>query len=521
MAKYEKLLRNYDAHSKRIRMSTDVDIFESPQDKAKRIAWLEEDYGRWFEYHFPVYAKRKCAWFHIWLAKLLIENPVCYAIANWYRGAAKSVHVCMGIPLYLMCKDELEFMLLVGQTEKKAKRLLSDIQIQLKYNQRLINDYGEQFNYGDWSDGEFLTKKGIRFVAIGLDMSARGFRQEANRPDYIVVDDVDTKKRCKNPTLIDEAVGVITEDIWGTFDSDETGRERFVLSNNRISKMSIVQKLIDKFKTLKGQMEMEGYENNYHYSRVIAHDKEFNPAWPEKTSKEYWQKKRAKSDRISYHREYLDDPIEEGKLFKAKWIQKKPILTPLSKYDALAIYGDLSYKTEGDYKALRFWGKIGREKHLIDCYVRQSSRGKAAEWLYDLFEDLENRSNHLNIRVKIEGLFAQDEFVNDFDLVGDERGWYIPVTADKRSKEGKYDRIESTVSIYERHWIFYNIDKVENADFQEGITQLLGFEKGSSINDDAPDADHGAFDLLDRAVFVDSHDPRIGTRESKKEDSNW
>ena len=120
---YERLLADYDKHALRIRKSTEVDIFETPEEKQERITKLESDYGKWFRYHFPTYAKKPCAWFHIWLAKLILNNPVVYVIVNWYRGSAKSVHVDMGIPLFLMVKKQLHCMLLVGQNEKKAKRL--------------------------------------------------------------------------------------------------------------------------------------------------------------------------------------------------------------------------------------------------------------------------------------------------------------------------------------------------------------------------------------------------------------
>lgn len=516
MARYEKLLANYDKHAKRVRQATEVDIFETAQEKATRIENLESDYAKWFEYYFPNYAKKPCAWFHIALAKLIIENPVLYVIVNWYRGAAKSVHVCMGIPLFLMVKGELKFMLLVGQTDKKARRLLSDIQVQLKYNQRFINDYGEQFQFGDWAEGEFATKDGVRFMCIGIGSSPRGARDGSERPDYIVCSDVDTKERCKNPTRITEAVEWIMEDLWGCFDSDATGRERYIHDNNRISKNSIVQKLLDKFKIAVEKSKEHNYPIVHRVSRVIAHDKDFNPAWKDRTPKAYWKRKfMTHPSSISYNREYLDNPIEEGKIFKHNNILKKKIL-PLEEYDALGIYGDLSYKDNGDYKAMRFWGKKGREKHLIDCFVRQTSRREAAIWLYDLFEDLDNKTNKLNIDVKIEGLFAQDEFVNDFDTEGDERGWWIAVIADKRSKDGKYDRIESTTGPYERHWIYQNEEKADNPDFEEGTNQLLAFEKGSSYPDDAPDADHGCWDMLDRKEYVDKHPPRVGKSRIKE-----
>ena len=49
------------------------------------------------------------------------------------------------------------------------------------------------------------------------------------------------------------------------------------------------------------------------------------------------------------------------------------------------------------------------------------------------------------------------DFVNDFDIEGDERGWYIPVTADKKSKIDKFDRIESMAGYFERLNVFFNI----------------------------------------------------------------
>ncbi|MEQ8685455.1 MAG: hypothetical protein RIE86_09185 [Imperialibacter sp.] len=520
MARFEKLLKDYDEHAKQVYKSTEVDVTETPEEKVKRIAHLEADYARWFCYYFPHYVKAPCAWFHIRLAKLIINNPILYLIVNWYRGSAKTVHVCMGIPLYLMIRGELKFMLLVGQTEKKAKRLLSDIQVQLKYNQKFCSDYGEQFQQGDWADGEFSTRQGIRFMCIGLEQSPRGARDGAERPDYIACSDVDTKERCKNPMRVREAVEWIMEDLWGCFDSAEGGRERFILDNNRIAKTSIVNVLNEEFKTAILKYKEQKWKVIHHYFRVIAHDENFKPAWPERTSADYWKKKRASRPAISYNREYLDAPTIVGKVFKERDILWKPML-PINHYDALALAGDLSYKDGGDFKAMRLWGKKGREKHLIAAFVRQTSRREAAKWTYDLFEDLNNKNNHLNIKVKIDGLFAQDEFVNDFDLEGDERGWHIPVIADKRPPGNKYDRIESTVGQYQRHWIYWNIKKQHDPDFQEGKEQLLAFEKGSGFPDDAPDADHAALDMLDRQSFVEKFQTRIKDRPSKTEDRNW
>jgi hypothetical protein len=513
MGKYDKLLKDYELHCRRIERSTTVDITETPQEQSARIKKNERNYKAWFEYNFPNYASVKCSWFHIKAADLIIRFPVIYLLLAWFRGAAKSVHVCMGIPLYLMIvKKDLKFMLLIGLNERKANRLLSDIQAQLIYNQRLINDYGKLFKYGDWSDGDFSTTTGVRFSSLGLGQDPRGLREGENRPDYVVIDDVDTKKRSRNPKLVREAVEYITNDIMGLFGKN---RRRLIISNNLAFKTGVTAGMVKTFLILKEKSIQAGKEIRHHIIQVNRVDKKGNPEWPERDTLEEIEQEKSEYTNRAWESEMMNNPIEDGHVFKAENIQWKEML-PLDQYESLVIRGDLSYKDEGDFKALRFWGKIKREYHLIDCYVRQGSRRNAAVWLYDLFEDLDNKTNKLNIKVSIEGLFAQDEFVNDFDEEGDERGYWIDVIPDKQPVGNKFDRIESTSGKYERRRCWYNIEKKDSSDFQEGLDQLLAFEKGSGAPDDAPDADHAAFDLMDRQTFVEQFQPRITQRSTKQ-----
>ena len=140
--KYIKLLQDYDKHCLRIAKATSINIHESAKEKTDRIKRLEKDYICWFEYYFPNYAKKKSAWFHAKLAKIIVKNKRLRLLAEMFRSAGKSVHIDMGIPLYLyLVKEELRFMLLVGETEIKAKKLLSSIQAQLQFNNRIKNCY--------------------------------------------------------------------------------------------------------------------------------------------------------------------------------------------------------------------------------------------------------------------------------------------------------------------------------------------------------------------------------------------
>ena len=69
-------------------------------------------------------------------------------------------------------------------------------------NQRIMNDYGVQEKPGKWEIGEFTTAGGCAFRALGAGQSPRGTRNEAARPDFILIDDIDTDEETRNPERI-------------------------------------------------------------------------------------------------------------------------------------------------------------------------------------------------------------------------------------------------------------------------------------------------------------------------------
>ncbi|CAM2903687.1 hypothetical protein [Flavobacterium frigoris] len=510
-AAFEKILKQYEEHCRKVKQATTVNINESPGDKLRRIKELEKDYVTWFEYYFPMYAKSKCAPYHIEMADLIISNKIIDILLEIYRSGAKSVHADMGIPLYLYYTGDLFFMLLIGQTVDKGKKLISDVQAQLQYNQRLLNDYGTRYKYGDWSEGDFSTIDGVKFVSRGFRQSVRGLREQSERPDYIVIDDVDSIELCNNEKRSRKAYDWVWEDLKGTFD-EGSKRKRFVCANNNFHKNTIINQLKQEFERIneKAKAVKRKFKHFIITAKAVKDLNTFEPTWPEKTNAEYWRIKFEETPYRSFMREYMHVHIQDGEIFKPEYMQYKEMPT-LDKYDALCFYGDLSYKDAGDYKGMGLVGKIGREFHLIFCYLRKSSRKALAEWLYDLVED--HKLLDYNITYQIEGLFAMDDFVNDFDTEGDERGWYIPVTADKKSKIDKFDRIESMAGYFERMNMFFNAKYRGNNDFQTMEDQLYAFEKGSGANDDGPDFLQSGVSKVNKITFVTKFEPKTKSRK--------
>lgn len=93
-------------------------------------------------------------------------------------------------------------MILTSNSKDNAVRLLDPYRANLEANGRIMAYYGKQEMPGSWTEDEFTTKGKVSFRALGAGQSPRGSRNEAIRPDVLLVDDFDTDEDTKNPDII-------------------------------------------------------------------------------------------------------------------------------------------------------------------------------------------------------------------------------------------------------------------------------------------------------------------------------
>lgn len=497
-------------HCARVQSLTEVSVSEaaeSPSDRDRRIRRLLSNYAAFCEYYFPHYLALRDkvsgevvrvvhnAPFHNEAARLVRRTPDLKAVFKWPRGHAKSTHFDIFIPLWLLFQPKrlINFMVVVGKSQDSANRLLADIQAELGFNRRLIADFGEQRSLGEWTDGEFKTQSGAKFLAVGRGQSPRGLRDRQSRPDYVVIDDLDNDELCRNPRRVKELVEWVREALFGALD---VGRGRFIMVGNLISKSSVLAAIA----STPGVV----------VSEVKALDRNGLPTWREKWS---LQEAQAYRDFVGYRaweKEMMHNPVSDGSIFRHEWIRFKR-LPRLAKYDMLVCYTDPSFKstTSNDYKACRLWGKIGSELHLIDCFVRQATVSEMVRWLYDLYERTRDVAA---VQFFMEANFMQDIILDEFAAEGSLRGYQLPIMPDKRHKPDKIQRIEAVSPLWERGFVFYNELKRDDPDMLVGIDQTLAVERGSRIHDDAPDADEGAIWILQRNSRQECFKPLFGRR---------
>jgi hypothetical protein len=502
----KEALARWQRHNEEVTKFTAFNEAESKPAQLARIDRVRRDYACFVEYYFPHFCTDRptgkiipSADFHCRAANLILQERNLRAVFMWARGHAKSTHMNIFIPLWLKCQKErqINVMVLVGKSEDNAQTLLSDIQSELQYNKRYIHDFGEQYNSGHWTDGEFVTMDQTAFFARGRGQSPRGLRYRDNRPDYIVIDDLDDDELCRNEARVNHLTDWVREALFGTFGA---AGGRFIMVGNLISKNSV----------LAGVSKIE----NVKVSRVNVYDENGEPSWPQ-----FWTPERIEDRRLfmgyrAFEKEYMNNPVTEGAVFKNDWIQWKKLLH-LRAYEHIVAYCDPSFKnsSKNDYKAIKVWGKTGCELHNIKNLVRQCSTAEMVRWFYDLHESL---PGGVICDYYMEANFMQDIILDEFTTEGNLRGYQLPIRPDRRKKPDKFQRIESISPLWERGFIWYNEDLKNDRDTLTGLEQLLALEKGSHTHDDAPDADEGAIYILQKRTRIESFTPRIGQRTTSK-----
>jgi predicted phage terminase large subunit-like protein len=476
---------------RQLEAQTTIDETEPVQVRLNRIARARRDYAFFVEYYFPHFARCACGKFQVDAAGHILKNRNLKAVFKWARAHAKSTHMDIFIPLWLKCQDttlsnrHINVMVLVGKSQDSADILLSDIQAELQHNRRYIRDFGEQYSAGHWTEGEFVTGDGTAFFARGRGQSPRGLRYRDRRPDYIVIDDLDDDELCENEARVSKLTDWVKEALFGALDG---GRGRFIMAGNLIGKKSVLANIA----------ATEGV----YVSQVNIYDKKGNVTWKEKWTPEEVRGLERFMGYRSFQKEYMNNPITEGAVFKSDWIRWKRMPHP-GKYEQLIAYCDPSFRgsTRNDYKAIKVWGKTGSELHNIRNFVRQCSTAEMVRWFYDLHESL---PEGVACSYYIEANFLQDIILDEFTVEGNIRGYQLPVSGDHRKKPDKCQRIESISPLWERGFVWYNEDLKKDRDTLVGLEQLLAFEKGSRTHDDAPDADEGAIYLLQKRTRVDA-----------------
>lgn len=478
-------LLDWDAYRKGLLESTVVDSGEDHSDKLKRIAKLEADDEAWFAYYFPTYYKSNPAPFHKKATKRLFKNKRWYEVRAWSRELAKSSRSMMEV-IKLAMLGEIRNLLLISNSQDNAERLIMPIMINLESNQRIINDYGNQQKPGSWEIGEFTTMSGCAFRALGAGQSPRGTRNESFRPDFILVDDIDTDEETRNPERIEKKWNWIEQALIPTV--SVSGNYRILFNGNIIARDCCITRAIEKAD---------------HVDVINIRDKNGKSTWPDKNTEADIDKILSLISTASAEKEYFNNPISNGDIFKEMRWGKVP---PLQKFKFLVAYGDPapsnSTNGKGSYKSIFLIGFSEGIFYVFTGFLDHVVNSEFVQWYYDLKDYAGDKTQVYNYieNNKLQDPFYGQVFIPIFSELSKEKG-VIGIVPDTRAKPDKFSRIEGNLEPLNRLGkLILNEAERSNPHMKRLEEQFLLVNPRLSAPADGPDGIEGGVWIINQKI---------------------
>lgn len=367
-----------------IRENSDINPSDTEAEIRARRERLEKDDEEWFRYYFAMYYSCEAADFHKKATGRLIKNNRWYEVRAWSRELAKSARSMMEISK-LAITGKVRNVLLISNSQDNAQRLLLPFMANFEENQRIIQDYGMQKKPGYWETGEFTIMAGCSFRAIGAGQSPRGTRNKNFRPDFILVDDIDTDEECRNPERIKTKWKWLEEALIPTM--SVSGNYRILFNGNIIAADCCIKRAIEKATELKGK-------GIGHVDIINIRDKNGLSVWPQKNSEGDIDLFLSLVSAAARQKEFFNNPVAEGEIFKDIIYGKVPAL---SKFKFLVIYGDPApgeNKTKkSSTKAVFLLGKLGGKLYVIKGFLGRETNATFIGWYIKLLEFVNGKTN--------------------------------------------------------------------------------------------------------------------------------
>ncbi len=496
----KKQIQYWEQYRKNLKNFSPTDNLSFGELSANRKA-LEKDVIAWCKYFFPAYATSDFAPFHKKFLKRITSNMEYYEVLSWSRELAKSTLTMFAV-LFLTLTGKKRNVLLASNSLDNAIRLLEPFRANLDSNSRIIQYYGEQASLGHWESGEFITKNGVSFRALGAGQSPRGSRNENVRPDIIICDDFDTDEDCRNPETIKKKWNWFEQALYATRSINKP--LTVIFCGNIIAKDCCI--------TRAGAVA----DN---WDIVNIRDRNGNSSWA-KNSEEHIDRVLSKISSRSAQQEYFNNPLAEGEVFKELYFEKIP---PLKRFKFLVNYADPGTTNKAtknsSTKAICQIGFLDGKFYIIDLRVAHVGNKEFVSWFYDLCEGVPQQVQVYNY---IENNSLQDPFFEQviaplFNELGKTRG-IISLVGDTRKKPDKFQRIEGNLQpLNASGKLVFNADKQDNEHFQRAKEQFLLVAPSMKAPADLPDCVEGGVWIVKQKLHsLQDSAIKIGRRQENK-----
>lgn len=463
-----------------IRSSVTAFANDNEAAKEKRIAKAKTDKIYFAKTYFPHYCEAEFCDAHKDMLELADRYNEFTVIAG-FRGLAKSTLISFIDEIHKTVFNLNKFTIFCCDTqETAASEFLIPIKAELEENVRLINDFGDS-KTSNWTNTDFRTRKGKRFLALGPKMGAKGKRNKASRPDRIIVEDFENINSSKKKSIIKRRLKFLLKDLGK---SVSFKKWQFIFLGNYFSKKTIIHHLLSS--------EECKHWNRRVYPALVERAGKIVSAWEDFfPTKELLREQ--SEDPITFRTERMQKPEDDEAIFKEEWIQYLnddeidfESLVNVSYHDPSALKGQ-----EHDYKAILTLGTdlASGDFIVIHAWIRKSSKWKSINEHFAISKKFKTLADG------VESVGYQATLREDYEKLEIELRQKLPLKM-MNTRINKEVRVGRLSSLVERGKIKFR--RNNSGDMNLLIEQLLDFPDGE--NDDGPDAVAGAVELAETYV---------------------
>lgn len=316
------------------------------KDKRFRQEVVRKRLEFFFPVYFHKYLKYETAPFHKEIFGILEDESNKLAVIVAFRGSAKSTIITTAYVLWsILGRQQKKFIVILGQTEQKARQYLMNIKAELEHNDLLKKDLGpfdEERN--QWGATALIVRKlNAKIMISSSEQSIRGMRHGEHRPDLIILDDVEDTASVKTQEGRDKAFDWFAGEVIPAGDRNT----RIIAVGNLLHEDSLLKRL--------EQRIVDGEVSGVYREYPII-DENNVPLWPGKypTFEHVEEERRKIASPVSWAREFLLKIIStDEQVVHPEWIHTYTDL-PAEDLNTVAIGIDLaiSEKASADCTAM-------------------------------------------------------------------------------------------------------------------------------------------------------------------------
>lgn len=483
-----------------MRLTMEVEPFwqDSDDKQTQRLKRAAADPLYFCRTYLPHYFSHLPAPFHYELVKLLEDRPaqgagvtpvppgtenskqktansvVVPAVVAAPREFAKTTVCTFGYVLHQICFQRRHFIIIGSDTEDLASDLTGYLYLELLYNERLHQDFGELVKANRAVD-DFVTANDIRVKARGRGQRLRGLKHKQWRPDLVILDDLENDINVRNSEIVKQILDWVKSAVYPSLDA---GGSLLIIGT------------ILRWHSALHLMLTSNEEPYCHFERRIyrAVQEDGTSLWEARHPTERLMIQKRFMGSVAFNREKMNEPTPDSGFFKEEWIH---YYHPDSLKDRdLVVVGffDPSLETGAgaDYKAVVTVGWDPRELvfYVMDAFIQKTTLEQTLRAIF-------NRHQTFSYRILgVEDNLFQRLLLKEFDRLGQERGVLLPLKG-VTHRVAKETRVAGLSPLLERGHIRF----IRGHSDQELLVEQMLYFPSRTMHDDGPDALEGAIRL--------------------------